>query len=1038
MSQQKAAVECGHWPLYRYDPRRAATGQNSLQLDSKAPKIPVRVYVERDNAAAKNGNDLLGAFFATYDDIDVSNATNAVNVNTVQVAIPEVEGQAHRSLYRAREYMIHVGYTPNRVLYFTTGVTQTHYAPEGSNDGHSSLKHIDFATVPVPDLAYHEYGHYVDDLDNGIINVSGSHDWDVETNYDLAYIEAFAWYFNAVVNEHWYSLDPQTELERSLYFPHWQFLDNRIPQEKLETLSSGINRNKVEGFIASYLYTLHDSPSMRIRNYSGDNDDVSIDPAAIHTAYSFGEIFPPSNRVFRLNQYIKTNEPQWAASIQAAYDFYIEGVGGMLPPTPTTSQATADMLASGSTIEWTDNSIPGDVTITGADCNYIVDVFHDNLPVGFRVYKKSDDAPWGGTLSGYGLEAEVSYPSVSWSDEAYVDGPASYVVVAYNANGQSRPQTEARIIPPAYFDQPAVGETISDVASIDGSIHALNEIRGYNPQFSSELSNVRVEWGVGTNPVVWQSEGISVLCATCPVNNAAIATWNTGVVPSGTYTLRIVADYGPDSFEVAREVEVLHRSAGVGVMEQFTTIQAALDWAQMGDILLVSAGTYVENVLLKETVQLVGLGNPEIVGATGAPVILAQDHVYPATVDGFTIRNPLGSGIRVENSPIRVVNCDIRDCRDIFGGGVVIRNTPAAIFEDCTIRNNADVGVSVYDDDEGAPGSSATFTRCTFQENVIAPPATSQFACAVRVFANTSATFDECRFEGNNAITVGIVQIWGNAVFRDCLFADNEVVDDPVASVIAAENNGTVTVERCTIANNRGTDPSNPGVPGVGVDFGTAVVNNSIIAFNDGPAIFGDPLNVTISNTIVFGNGTELNAPTDADWAALEPSVFSDDPAFCDPLASDYTLFAYSPAAPGAIFPQGAGSFDVGCVPSATLTLDPDPPYSGPELFACPIGDAVSMRVLIDLDGGVTRNLGSHELVLGFPSSSLSVFDLDGVVTPSGETVGPGFVGEVVHGEFGGHTTDVEQIQVFMNGTPLAETVGIDVRTPDITGDGAV
>jgi len=42
--QQQLAVDCGHWPLYRYDPRRAQEGKNPLQLDSKAPKIPLKEY----------------------------------------------------------------------------------------------------------------------------------------------------------------------------------------------------------------------------------------------------------------------------------------------------------------------------------------------------------------------------------------------------------------------------------------------------------------------------------------------------------------------------------------------------------------------------------------------------------------------------------------------------------------------------------------------------------------------------------------------------------------------------------------------------------------------------------------------------------------------------------------------------------------------------------------------------------------------------------------------------------------------------------
>ena len=45
MRQHKAAVDSGHWLLYRYDPRRTEAGQNPLILDSGAPVIPVKDYI---------------------------------------------------------------------------------------------------------------------------------------------------------------------------------------------------------------------------------------------------------------------------------------------------------------------------------------------------------------------------------------------------------------------------------------------------------------------------------------------------------------------------------------------------------------------------------------------------------------------------------------------------------------------------------------------------------------------------------------------------------------------------------------------------------------------------------------------------------------------------------------------------------------------------------------------------------------------------------------------------------------------------------
>ncbi len=44
MHQQKLAVQSGHWPLYRFDPRLAEGGQNAFQLDSPRPTLPLEDY----------------------------------------------------------------------------------------------------------------------------------------------------------------------------------------------------------------------------------------------------------------------------------------------------------------------------------------------------------------------------------------------------------------------------------------------------------------------------------------------------------------------------------------------------------------------------------------------------------------------------------------------------------------------------------------------------------------------------------------------------------------------------------------------------------------------------------------------------------------------------------------------------------------------------------------------------------------------------------------------------------------------------------
>jgi pyruvate-ferredoxin/flavodoxin oxidoreductase len=45
IGEQKKAVDSGHWPLMRFDPRRIQNKQNPLQLDSKAPSIDMKDYM---------------------------------------------------------------------------------------------------------------------------------------------------------------------------------------------------------------------------------------------------------------------------------------------------------------------------------------------------------------------------------------------------------------------------------------------------------------------------------------------------------------------------------------------------------------------------------------------------------------------------------------------------------------------------------------------------------------------------------------------------------------------------------------------------------------------------------------------------------------------------------------------------------------------------------------------------------------------------------------------------------------------------------
>ncbi|MGM0682573.1 MAG: thiamine pyrophosphate-dependent enzyme, partial [Thermodesulfobacteriota bacterium] len=49
LQQQKKAVKCGHWPLYRYNPELENQGKNPLHIDSKEPSISFEEYAMGEN-----------------------------------------------------------------------------------------------------------------------------------------------------------------------------------------------------------------------------------------------------------------------------------------------------------------------------------------------------------------------------------------------------------------------------------------------------------------------------------------------------------------------------------------------------------------------------------------------------------------------------------------------------------------------------------------------------------------------------------------------------------------------------------------------------------------------------------------------------------------------------------------------------------------------------------------------------------------------------------------------------------------------------
>ena len=240
-------------------------------------------------------------------------------------------------------------------------------------------------------------------------------------------------------------------------------------------------------------------------------------------------------------------------------------------------------------------------------------------------------------------------------------------------------------------------------------------------------------------------------------NNTAIPGWLTQDYDLTDRTVASTVDIGPQEYHT------------IAVPQDFNTIQEAINAALSGDEIVVSPGTYMENVsFLDKNIKLRSLDplDPNCVAQTiidgngtesCIKILSGQDQ--STVVAGLRCQNghgEFGGGIHVGNSvgPILMYNYVIGNTADRYGGGIDSRNDAyAEIINNVVIDNFAsDAGGGVH----VGPRSSALIKN----NRILYNETTGEAGGGIYAFSRTTAWIINNQIIGNRTISGNGGGIW--------------------------------------------------------------------------------------------------------------------------------------------------------------------------------------------------------------------------------------------------------------------------------------
>ena len=377
-------------------------------------------------------------------------------------------------------------------------------------------------------------------------------------------------------------------------------------------------------------------------------------------------------------------------------------------------------------------------------------------------------------------------------------------------------------------------------------------------------------------------------------------------------------------------------AATLKVPSNFPTIQSAITAASPGDKVLVSPGTYVENINFngKSITVTSKRGSKKTIidgSAKDSVATFASGEGPGSVLNGFTLRNGRsgfdtpgfgdGGGIRISSSSPTVTGNSIVDNRACSGAGISI-NFGSPLIQGNTISRNARQGCGGGSAGGGlfiGGGPAAQIIGNVISDN------TSIEGGGIRLNAAGTPTI-RGNIISSNAVTGVIPCSSGGGIaivnISDALIAGNLIAGNSagcgggISWLVPSSARGPLLVNN-TIADN--DSPMGSGIFAVGFDAQTLLVNNIIVAPGSQTAVFCDaaydPRPPIFRFNDVWSPKGNAYGGVCADQTGLDGNI-SAKPLFVKPGAGNYHLKTGSPAI-------DAGDNNAPSLPANDLDGDP-------------------------------------------------------------------------------------------------------------------